>query len=102
MNMTPIPIPDAAAQARPTFRALHIGPPRGVSDEDCGTVESLTGRSPEGYPMLCDYWRPTPEQLDALRNGGFIELIQYAPQMVMHSMTVWPADHTDRGDTTHE
>lgn len=99
MSMTPIPIPPEAAASRPTLRALRIGPPPGVSDADCGTVESLTGISPEGYPMYAGYWRPTPDQLQALGNGGFIELIQYAPRMVMHSMTVWdvPARDDDGG-----
>lgn len=94
MCMTPIPIPPEAAASRPTFKALRIGPPPGVSDTDCGTVEALTGYSDEGYPMLAGYWRPTPTQLEALANGGFIELVQYAPRMVMHSMTVWDVPAT--------
>lgn len=87
-NMMPIPIPPEAAASRPTFRALRIGPPRGVSEADCSTVESLVGYQ-GGYPAYADYWRPTPDQLQALQAGGFIELIQYAPRMIMHSMTVW-------------
>ncbi|MDN4173940.1 hypothetical protein QWY28_13345 [Nocardioides sp. SOB77] len=89
MCMNPIPIPPEAASARATCKALRIGPPRGVSDADCGTVESLVGISPDGYPMYANYWRPTKAQLEALAAGGFIELIQYAPRMTMHSMTVW-------------
>lgn len=91
LPMTPIPIPPEAAATRATLRALRIGPPRGLSDADCGTVESLAGTSPEGYPMYANYWRPTPEQLEALQAGGFIELVQYSPRMAMHSMTVWDA-----------
>lgn len=96
MSMTPIPIPPEAAATRPHLRALRVGPPRGVSDTDCGTVEALTGHQ-DGYPVYADYWRPTPDQLQALAAGGFIELIQYAPRMVMHSMTVWdvPSAPTD-------
>lgn len=90
-NMTPIPVPPEAAASRPDCQALRIGPPPGVSDADCGTLESLVGRSPEGYPMYAGYWRPDAGQLQALAAGGFIELIQYAPRMVMHSMTVWAA-----------
>ncbi len=89
MCMTPTPIPPEAAAARPDLKALRIGPPPGISDADCCTVEALVGSSPEGYAMVAGYWRPTPEQLEALTNGGFIELIHYAPRMVMHSMTVW-------------
>lgn len=94
MSMTPIPIPPEAAASRPHLRALRIGPPPGVSDDDCGTVESLTGVQ-DGYQVFADYWRPTPEQLEALAAGGFIELIQYAPRMVMHSMTVWDVPAAD-------
>lgn len=100
MSMTPIPIPPEAAASRPTLHAVRIGPPPGVSDAECGTVEALAGGSPEGYPMFADYWRPTPEQLAALNAGGFIELVQYSPRMIMHSMTVWdvPAvDDAERG-----
>lgn len=89
MPMNPIPIPPEAVAARPNFRPLIIGPPPGVSDDDCGSIGALVGKSDEGYPMYAGYWRPTDEQLDALARGGFIELVQYAPQMVMHSMTVW-------------
>ena len=88
LSMTPIPIPPEAAATRPQLKALRIGPPPGVSADDCGTVESLAGVQ-DGYPMYAGYWRPTPVQLEALAGGGFIELIQYAPRMVMHSMTVW-------------
>lgn len=88
--MTPVPIPPEAAASRPDMRAMNIGPPVGVSDEDCGTVNALVGYI-EGMPAYAGYWRPTPEQLALLNDGGFIELIQYFPRMVMHSMTVWAA-----------
>jgi hypothetical protein len=97
MSMTPIPIPPEAAASRPSLKALRVGPPPGVSDADCGTVESLAGISDEGYPMYANYWRPTTEQLDALQRGGFIELIQYTPRMAMHSMTVWEVPAIDDG-----
>lgn len=90
MPMDPIPVPPEAAASRPDFRALSVGPPVGVSGQDCGTVESLVGIL-HGYPAYANYWRPTREQLAALNGGGFIELIQYAPRMAMHSMTVWDA-----------
>lgn len=90
LPMDPIPVPPEAAASRPNLRALSIGPPAGVSDHDCNTVESLVGVL-HGYPAYADYWRPTREQLAALQAGGFIELIQYTPRMAMHSMTVWAA-----------
>ncbi|GAA3510168.1 hypothetical protein GCM10022234_00470 [Aeromicrobium panaciterrae] len=90
-NMTPGPIPDQIVQDNPDWRALHIGPPPGVSDEDCGTVEAFYGLV-DGMPCLADFWRPTPEQLAILNAGGFLELRQYTGRMVMHSLIV----HADR------
>lgn len=86
--MQPIPIPEQARVARPELYARRIGPPRGISDEDCGTVESLVG-SIDGMRAFCDYWKPSKKEIEALQKGAFIELIQYTPQMMMHSMTIW-------------
>lgn len=92
--MTPIGIPPEAVEANPGYKAMHIGPPLGISDQDCGTPEVLRGVTPEGYPVLADYWRPTEHQLALLNAGGFIELRQYANQMVMHSMSVYAEEKT--------
>ena len=83
--MDPIPVP--AQCEYDGWQKLVVGPPRGISGDDCGSVESMTGNH-GGYPVFADFWRPTVEQLAMLQAGGFIELRQYAPQMVMHSMTV--------------
>lgn len=88
-SMEPIGIPPAAVRLNPGLRAVHVGPPPGISDDDCGTPEVLVGESPDGYPVFADYWRPTPAQMNTLIEGGFIELRQYAPRMIMHSMTVY-------------
>lgn len=92
--MIPIPVPDQAKAANPHHKLIQVGPPPGISDADCGTVESLVGEEKQAtghvFKVFCDYWRPNEAELEQLRNGGFIELSQYAPQMVMHSMTVWP------------
>lgn len=71
----------------------RVGPPLGVSDEDCATVESLVGYI-DGMSTYCDYWRPTPVELEQLNKGAFIELVQYTPQMAMHSMAIWPVPET--------
>lgn len=89
--MDPIGIPPEAVLLNPGYKAVHIGPPPGISDADCGTPEVLVGETPEGYPVLADYWRPTPEQLAVLNAGGFLELRQYSQRMVMHSLTVYEA-----------
>lgn len=88
MNMEPIPVPAIAEAARPWAHKRAVGPPIGLSDEDCGTVEALVGEEQFGT-VYRDYWRPTADQLQILNEGGFIELAQYTPQMMMHAMTVW-------------
>jgi hypothetical protein len=90
--MDPIGIPPEAVRLNPTAKAVHIGPPPGISDAECGTPEVLVGLTEEGYTTLSDFWRPTPAQLATLRDGGFIELRQYSSQMVMHSLTVYRSD----------
>jgi hypothetical protein len=94
-NMNPVGIPPQAVRNNPGFKAIHVGPPRGMSDDEVGTVEALVGVA-HGLPVWADYWQPTPEQLAMLNAGGHIELRQYSNQMVMHSMTILPPE----GDPT--
>lgn len=89
--MTPTAVPAVVREHRPDLTTINVGPPPGVSDEDCGTVESLVGQV-GGYAAYTSHWKPTVEQLELLNAGGSIELVQYVPRMVMHSMSVWPAD----------
>jgi hypothetical protein len=90
MPMEPCPVPLEVLDARPQMATLIIGPPPGVPADECGSVHALAGMI-GGYAAVTDYWRPTPEQLEALNAGGFIELVQYSSRMVMHSMSVWVA-----------
>jgi len=97
--MIPIPVPDEARTARPDCRAVSMGPPPGVSDEDCGTVEMLIAPPPTrldhsdipgfGGRAQYAYYRPTPEELDLLRDGGFIEFAQYGQVVQPFSAAVW-------------
>lgn len=96
--MTPIAIPPSAKAKYPDLTARTVGPPPGISDDDCGTPEVLFGRSPEGYPVYADYWQPTPDQMALLNAGGYLELRQYVGQMVMHSLTVHEREPDDPGD----
>lgn len=89
LPMSPTLVPLVAREHRPDTRVLDIGPPPGVSEHECSTVNALMGRI-NGFAAVADYWRPTPEQLEVLNNGGFIELVQYVPRMIMHSLSVWP------------
>lgn len=91
-NMTPTSVPQIVKDAKPWGRVLPIGPPRDFSGDEVGTVEAVyTQETVDGRQVPCfrDYWRPTPEQLEILNSGGFLELAQYTSQMVMHGIQVW-------------
>lgn len=71
-----------------------MGPPRGVSDQDCGTAAMLV--SPEGdaipgYPAKRHYayFRPTPAELERLKNGGFLEMVQYGHMVQPFGLVAW-------------
>lgn len=94
--MEPIEIPKAAQLSRPDCRPVAMGPPRGVSDDDCGTAQMLVsgfGESIPGYPACRNYvyYRPSETELEELRNGGFIEFCQYGNVVQPFSAAVWPA-----------
>lgn len=99
-NMGLSPVPEIAKKVRPHGRVFPIGPPRGFSDDAVGTVEAMfTVELIDGRHVPCyrDYWRPTKEQLEILNKGGFIELAQYSPEMIMHGLQVWgDPDNADR------
>jgi hypothetical protein len=77
--MTPVRVPDLARQARPLTELILMGPPPGVSDDDCGTVQMLVTN--EVLPRIgrahYAYFRPTDEELAALNQGAYLELALY-------------------------
>ncbi len=91
--MTPISIPAAAALTRPGCTPIQMGPPPGVSDEDCGTVEMLVSPVPlssgVGRPHFA-YFRPSPIELRQLLDGGFLELALYGNGVQPFGLAVWP------------
>lgn len=94
--MEPIPVPVAAKHGRPDCKLIAMGPPRGVSDADCGTAEMLISSVEEtlpGFPARRQYayYRPSEAEVEQLRAGGFIEFCQYGTVVQPFSATVWPA-----------
>lgn len=94
--MNPIPAPEAAKAGRPDCQLVAMGPPRGVSDDDCGTAEMLISTPSEEMPGFVAkrqyaYYRPTEAELEHLQDGGFIEFCQYGTVVQPFSATVWPA-----------
>ena len=97
--MIPIAIPAAARAARPWCKPVSMGPPPGVSDEDCGTVQmlieptsvALGGNGAAVGRAQYVYYRPLDAEIEDLRNGGFIEFAQYGQVVQPFSAAVWPA-----------
>lgn len=78
--MLPIEVPEFARREHPDHVVVSMGPPPGVADEDCGAAQMLLGRQPVmpgfgGRDQLA-YFRPTPEELEVLNRGGYLELNQ--------------------------
>lgn len=98
--MEPIPAPEAAKAGRPDCQVVSMGPPRGVSDDDCGTAEMLisgVGNDLPGFPARRQYayYRPNEAEIEHLRRGGFIEFCQYGQVVQPFSASVWPAPYTE-------
>lgn len=86
--MIPSDVPNLAKQLPPTAQVFQVGPPRGVSADDCGTIEAQVEREAQFGPVWRTYWRPTDHELEQLRAGGHVELALHAPQLVMQAMSV--------------
>lgn len=101
--MIPVPIPDEARTTRDYCQPVRMGPPPGVADEDCGTVEMLVepiaraGQRIPGFRGRAQYayYRPTAEELEELRRGGFIEFAQYGQVVQPFSATIWPGERSN-------
>jgi hypothetical protein len=75
----PIRVPDEAKVRLAPCRLVRWGPPEGVSDEDCGTVEMLAStstRSTYGTISHFAFFKPTADELKALQDGAVLELCQ--------------------------
>jgi hypothetical protein len=102
LGMNPAEVPAAAEQARPECTKVQMGPPRGVSDQVCGTAEMLIqppGHQPAGIGAgRYAYFQPTAEQLAVLNAGGFLELAQYGGGVVPFGLQVFTSDEDSSGE----
>lgn len=91
--MQPTAVPQVAKNVRPDARCFPVGPPPGISDDDCGTIEAQVDRDHlTGGNCWRVFWKPTPDEIIDLSQGGCVELAFWAPQLVMHSLAVLGAD----------
>ena len=95
--MNPIPVPDEAKAGRPHCRVIDMGRPAGVPEAECGSAEMLIqveGDLPLtgfGGRAQYAYFRPTPDELEQLNAGGFLEMCQIGTVVQPFSLTVWPS-----------
>jgi len=100
--MIPIPVPERAKVGRPYCKVVSMGPPSGVKDEDCGTVEMLISPKSDiaGYPLgraNYAYYQPSVQDLVLLKQGGFIEFAQYGQVVQPFSVQTWAGPTTPQG-----
>lgn len=92
--MEPIAVPDTAKARHPEALLVAMGPPAGMSDEDCGTAEMLVdpvdllGIGGRGQYA---YFKPNAYELAILNDGGVIEFCQYGRVVQPFSATVLEA-----------
>lgn len=68
---------------------LRLGPPRGVSDVDCGTLPVKTWQDPSLGQVMTSFWKPSAEELKALNAGGSIAINLYTRVHPMMSALVY-------------
>lgn len=92
--MEPVDIPDDARAYYPNSKEISVGPPKGIADEDCGTVKALCGNVNEnggafdGAPAMRVYYKPNALELELLRMGKAIEFAFYSNVMPVHSVGI--------------
>lgn len=84
------PVPDLPLTRRQPCRLARVGPPPG-QEEHVAPAEMIHGRTSMG-DIWCAYVKPTPEQLAVLNAGGYIEMVQWTPQVVPFGLAVWRGD----------
>lgn len=88
--MDAAPLPANVDELYPNGHLHKVGPPPGIPEEDCSTVEAVhwtyEGGIFDGHPAYTSYYRPSAEEINALIHGGIVELTMFTDQMVMHSI----------------
>lgn len=92
--MEPVAVPEIIKQARADHRLVSMGPPPGVSGDDCGTAEMLIGKFPDMalgpryFPQRA-YYQPDEGELETLNAGGYIEVTQWGSVVQPFACHIW-------------
>lgn len=92
--MLPIQPPESEILKHPNSRVVHFHAPKGVPEEECGTLSVIYGRVQggvfDGGPLICTFWRPSDEEMELLKTGGVIEIAFYDSTLAPTAMNVLP------------
>lgn len=94
--MEPVAVPEQVKRHHPSYRLVQMGPPPGVSGDDCGTAEMLIGDRPvmAGFPGRDQmvFYRPDAYDLQLLNDGGVICFNQLGTVVQPFSVGVYAGD----------
>jgi hypothetical protein len=80
-RMKPVAIP--GEMERPGLEKVIYGPPEGVPDSECGTLETLQGTYLggvfDGSPAIVSFWRPSEQEIEMLKQGRPVEFVVLMP-----------------------
>jgi len=95
MSVEPRPVPTKAQEKYPDAMVRDIGPPKGISADDCGTAAVLIDQQIDGpwkglftFHM---YFQPTKQQIEQLQNGAYIEVAMTGNGLMPHYVTIQEA-----------
>lgn len=83
--MLPTSIPEGMERQGSGLVKVVYGPPNGIPDSECGTIETLQGTYLggvfDGSPAIVTYWRPSEQELEYLLNSkeASIEIVLLLP-----------------------
>lgn len=91
--MQPVHIPNKVQGARPWLSRQIIGPPPGDEGEGISEIEALHGPERTGTVtryVFYTHWKPSKAEIQALIDGGTLEIGMYGQTLSPHALAVWP------------
>lgn len=72
----------------------QFGPPRDVSDAECGTLPVKAWRDPAFGQVFTSFWKPSASELEALNAGGSVAVNLYTTVHPVMSTQVYLKDES--------